>query len=347
MAAPGIKVSELTQFAESTEDKLNQQKFLVAYNGKNYQTPLTTLSSKFIIRDFAASETNHLSGSWNWHNTTGGVGVCANDPVFPIDVANGNTLSDLQNIFDRFPNIWRIRIPFINKYEPKIDSVYRGTTWLIRDKHAEPVDRGEFYNVSVKDSAWRYFPDEGVNKISLEGGYVFLKSENKNKIRRNIYMSVGDEYTDEILRDLGWDDTKRTPITVRRFQILPTSKLGVTFHCAYKSIGTDENYAKNHDFDYAGTVTVKYAGTRETGDIRYFGGPKIHTEDNSPHRDNHHWGEGDPHWPDIRGGEWKKHKTDHLEILGSTGTPGWHGVFMEVYDYEVEVLIHDVTISDE
>ncbi len=342
MAAPGIKISELAN--HGNDISANLQKLFAAYGNDNYQVPLSALSSAFIKRDLAAFETAHLAGAWNYAR----VALSANDPRYPIDVANGNTLSDLQEIFDRFSTIWKIREPFVNEYMPTISADYVGKRWIIReDKNLEPRDAGTFHNVKILDAAFPRFPQTGINTIGPEGGYVFLKSVNRG-MRHDVYMNVNDDFTDDVLSDLGWDDSwpDDKELKLVRYEIKPSSQVGVTFHCHYEALDSDESYASGHSFKYEGTVTAAYAGLSKTGEITYQGRPTLHTPDCSPHRDNHHWGEGDPKWPDLTGGNWKQHRDDHLAVTGSSGAiPGWHGVLMNVYNYCVEVTIHNVTIT--
>ena len=353
MAAPGIKISELTKYGYDASEEaylsgLSSQKLFSAYNGQNYQTSLNMLSSKFIARDFSAFETAHLSGDWNYMSAR----TQANDPKFPIDVANGNTLSALQSIFDRLSSIWNIRVPFVNKYEPNIRVVEINTRWIPRD-NGSLKNAGEQHGVSVRDAAWPTFPQVGINTIGDDGGYVFLKSENPG-LAENVYMNLSDELDGEVPGDpqgrtwlemLGWDEDERTPVTLIRFQINPTSQLGATFHCAYEAKRADgDNKGRT---DHVAQVYLTYAGLNKNGQIHYFYGRSVHTPDHSPHQDNSHWGEGRPSWPDITGGPWRGNKDKHLSVVNVSGSYGPHGIFIDVYDYRVNVNVQRITIADE
>ena len=355
MAAPGIKISELAELSASLAELSNdnsRQKLFLAYDGRNYETPLSALSAKFITRDFAAYETANLSGDWNFRSSK----LSASNPQFPLDVANANTLSDLQNIFDRFPSIWRnVRTPFVNKYEPNIYLIGGETTlWIYREDRNAPkkerIDAPGGKPVIVRDTTIGGFPQKGVNLIGPNGGYVFLKSVNPG-MREDVYMNVGDDMLEPgpdgqtILDKLGWTDDL-TELILTRYEIKPSSIVGVFFHCYYHALDSDESYAAKRDFNYRANITATYAGKTMTGAIRYFGGPHIHTPDDSPHRDNQHWGEGDPQWPDLTGGIWRTYSTDYLRVISATGNvPGWHGVIMDVFNYGVSVYVQKIRIA--
>lgn len=350
MASPGIKISELAQFKEEEikngEFKLSAQNFFLGNPTNNYRVKINTLISKIVNRDFAKSE-NHLSSSWDY--TSNGCDVLANDPVDTIDVANGKTLSALQDIFDLF-KFWNHIWPwFTNKYEPNISVKECRTRWLNREKSgAGTQDIGWIGHIHL----YRVPLDMNleVNQISEDGGYWFPE--------KKIFMNYGVEFsetanpeTGETYTDLLMEGQPKVVLT--RYEIKPTSRIGASFRCGYDAQGQDEKYAKKHKFRFESTITITYGDGKEEHEVEYFGGPKVHTPDCSPHRDNSWWGEGMPSLPDVKGMCWKNNKNTVIgdghgsTIFADRQYQGLHGITMEVLHYCVEVYVQEVTMEEQ
>ena len=349
MASPGIKISELTQYADGEIGTISgfnssAQKLLLAYQANNYQVPLSTLSSTFIERDFSKSE-NHLSSTWNFQACE----IQANNPIFPIDVANGNTLSALQAIFDLFPQIWPfIRPPFINICEPRVTVVRKGTQWIQRDNGGrEYIGKfGGIHYYSVPQSILT--SDVGVNQISANGGYWFPE--------KNVYMQNGEALTDDsptgqtYLELLGWTDDREEPMKLIRYRIDPTSRVGAAFNATYIVHGGEDSQRGRGGYivwNDKMPIRVKYAGVTAEETIAYMGGKRYSQNDGSKYLNNEWWGEGMANNPEIKGAQWSTWKTTPLLIESAGDNESLHGAEFNLMHYSVEVIVEEVTITQE